>query len=318
MLAAAASAPVTGLERPALLTAGAAAWMATWWMTEAIPLPATSLLPLVLFPLLGIGTIAEAATPFANPVIFLFLGGFLIALAMERSGLPRRVALRTILFSGAGPRAIVAGFMAAAAGLSMWVSNTATAVMMLPIGVSVLELLPEEGRTSTGGGGSGHLGVCLMLGIAYACSIGGLGTLVGTPPNAFLAGFLSESYGRTIGFAEWMLFGVPLVLLGLPIAYLVLTRLVYPLGTEPVSGGRALIGQRLAELGPMSVAERRVLAVFGATAAAWITRPLVEVHLPGLGDTTIAIAGALALFLVPSGGGSSGTLLEWDHVSRLP
>jgi len=219
---------------PAPAGLGAAAWrvaaagvlMATWWVTEAIPIPATALLPLALFPLLGVADISDAAAPFANPIIYLFLGGFLIARAMEGTGLPRRIALSSIRLLGARPRSIIAGVMVSCAFLSMWVSNTATALMMLPIGLSLVALMPG-GESDEADEEKRRFGTALMLGIAYACSIGGMGTLIGTPPNAFLAGFMLESYGVTIGFAEWMLLGVPLVLVGLPLCYLVLTRIAF-------------------------------------------------------------------------------------------
>ena len=196
-----------GLSDAAWRTAAVGVLMATWWVTEAIPIPATALLPLALFPVLGIGSIGEAAGPFANPLIYLFLGGFLLAQAMQGAGLPRRIALDTVRLFGTRPGSVIGGIMAASAFLSMWVSNTATALMMLPIGLSLIELLP---------GGEGdpdraRFGTALMLSIAYACSIGGMGTLIGTPPNAFLAGFMLETYGVSIGFAQWMLLGVPLV-----------------------------------------------------------------------------------------------------------
>lgn len=304
-----------GLEGPAWRTAAVAVLMAVWWISEAIPIPATALLPLILFPVMGVATIGDAAAPFANPLIFLFLGGFLIAAAMQYWGLPRRVALRTIRVLGGKPRSIVGGIMLSCAFLSMWVSNTATALMMLPIGASVLALVP---------GGSDdaerqRLGTAIMLGIAYSCSIGGLGTLIGTPPNAFLAGFMLESYGIEIGFVQWMLLGVPLVAVGLPIAYLVLTRVAFPIGTAELTGGRELIRREVAALGPMSPAERRVMAVFVGTALLWVTRPVLTQWLPGISDAGIAMLAALVLFLVPSGDPErGGFLLDWRLAERTP
>ncbi|MFW6175481.1 MAG: SLC13 family permease, partial [Acidobacteriota bacterium] len=216
-----------GLDPAGWRTVGCGLLMATWWVTEAIPIPATALLPLALFPLLGVAGLESTAPPYANPLIFLFLGGFLLAAGMERWGLPRRIALGVVGAVGPGSGAVVAGFMASAEFLSMWVSNTATAVMMLPIGISVLELVRDR---EPAGDPHGHFGTALMLGIAYGCSIGGLGTLIGTPPNAFLAGFLSETYGVEITFVRWMAFGLPLVVVGLPLAWWVLTRLVFPHG----------------------------------------------------------------------------------------
>lgn len=291
--------------------------MAIWWVTEAIPIPATALLPLALFPPLGVAPIAEAAAPFANPIIYLFLGGFLIARAMEETGLPRRVALGSIRLLGARPGSIVAGVMASCAFLSMWVSNTATALMMLPIGLSLIDLMPagEDDLARR------RFGTALMLGIAYACSIGGMGTLIGTPPNAFLAGFMLESYGVAIGFAEWMLLGVPVVIVGLPLAYLLLTRIAFPLERREIRGGRDLVEREARALGRMRTPEVRVAIVFTLTALAWMTRPLLVgrfAALHGLSDAGIAIAAALVLFVLPSGGGRGRRLLDWKMARDTP
>jgi sodium-dependent dicarboxylate transporter 2/3/5 len=288
--------------------------MATWWVTEAIPIPATALLPLALFPLLEVGSFRENAVPFANPIIYLFLGGFLIAGAMQRWGLPRRIALRSIRIFGTRPGAIIAGIMASCAFLSMWVSNTATALMMLPIGLSLIDLVPGS-RTDPERRG---FATALMLGIAYACTIGGMGTLIGTPPNAFLAGFMSESYGVTIGFAEWMLVGVPLVLVSLPLCFLVLTRVAFPIRFDELPGGPELAEQELDSLGPMSTAERRVAAVFALTALLWMTRPLLAGHVPGLSDAGIAMAASIALFLIPAGAERGQRLLNWTEAEKTP
>ncbi len=318
---------------PAPAGLGAAAWrvaavgvlMATWWITEAIPIPATALLPLALFPLLRVLDIRDTAAPFANPIIYLFLGGFLIARAMESTGLPRRIALSSIRLLGARPRSIVAGVMASCAFLSMWVSNTATALMMLPIGLSLISLMPDDGEEDggihDGGGERRRFGTALMLGIAYACSIGGMGTLIGTPPNAFLAGFMLESYGVAIGFAEWMLVGVPVVLVGLPLCYLLLTRVAFPIRTRELPGGRELVDREARALGPMSGAEKRVAAVFVLTALTWMTRPILVGRidwLSGLTDAGVAMTAALVLFLVPSGESGGRRLLDWKLARDTP
>ena len=286
-------------------TAGAALLMATWWIGESIPIPATALLPLALFPLLGAGTIRETAEPYADPIIFLFLGGFLIALALEKCGLHRRIALGVMRRAGTGRRALVGGFMLAAALLSMWVSNTATALMMLPVALSVARVADEEGRAS--------LAVPLLLGLAYGCNIGGMGTLVGTPPNALLAGFMEQQYGVTITFLDWLKVGLPVVAVGLPITFLILTR-----GMERGDSGRAAaeLEREMARLGPITVAERRVALVFAATALLWITRPLLVPFVPGLSDAGIAMTGGIALFLIPSGRGDA--LMDWTTARGLP
>ncbi|MDX1624216.1 MAG: DASS family sodium-coupled anion symporter [Gemmatimonadota bacterium] len=297
-----------GLEPDAWRSAAVGALMATWWITEPIPLPATALLPIALFPLLGVGDPAEAAAPYAHPLIFLFLGGFLLALAMERWELHRRIALAILGRTGTRPRGIVAGFMATAGLLSMGISNTATTLMLLPIGISVLRL--TEGRKT------GSFGAALMLGLAFGASVGGVATLIGTPPNALTAAFLEEAYGVRIGFARWLLIGLPLVAVALPATWLLLTRVAFRLPPGRIPGVGRLIEAERDELGPMSPAERRVSIVFAITAAAWVTRPLLERAIPGLSDAGIAILAGIALFLVPAREGDR--LLNWRWARRLP
>jgi sodium-dependent dicarboxylate transporter 2/3/5 len=302
--------PVAGMRTGAL-----ALLMAVWWITEAIPIPATALLPLALLPLLGAGTIREAAAPYAHPLIFLFMGGFMLALAMQRWGLHRRLALHIIRRMGSQPSPIIAGFMISAALLSMWVSNTATAVMMLPIGLSVVEMGRNRGASSEEGD---PFAVALLLGIAYACSVGGLGTLIGTPPNAFMAAFLSETYQVEIGFAQWMLFGVPIVAVALPMTFFVLTRVLFPLGRTSSALEEDFLADALAATGPMSPAEKRVAAVFALTAAAWVFRPLLDNWIVGLSDAGIAVAAAVVLFLLPVDLSRGEFVLNWSWAQRVP
>ena len=297
-------------------TAGVALLMAVWWITEALPIPATALVPVVLFPLLEIRPMPDAAAPYANPLIFLFMGGFLIALAMQRWDLHRRIALRIIATVGTGPRALIAGFMLACAFLSMWISNTATAMMMLPIATSVVALARSDAEASDTQ--TDAFAVVMMLAIAYACNIGGMGTLIGTPPNALLAGFVNESYGISIGFAQWMGLGLPMVVLGLPLAYGVLAHWLYPLDTFALAGGRALVQQRLRDLGTMARAERMVAVVFAAVAVLWMTRPLLAPAVPGLTDAGIAMAGGLVLFALPVERATGTFVLDWDTAVQLP
>jgi solute carrier family 13 (sodium-dependent dicarboxylate transporter), member 2/3/5 len=306
-----------GMTPEAWRVAAVGVLMAAWWMSEAVPIPATALLPLPLFPLLGLGTIDEAAAPFANPVIFLFLGGFCIAQAMQRWALHRRIALNVIRFTGTRPVRLIGGFMVAAAFLSMWVSNTAVAVMMLPIGLSVVQLARPNLDVAAGPLES-NFGVALMLGIAYATSIGGVATLVGTPPNALLAGFMRESYGIEIGFGAWMLVGLPLAVLMLPVAWLLVTRVAYPPGITDIPGGRALIARELAALGRRGRGENVVAAVFVATATLWIVRPLLAGVVPGLSDAGIAIAAAIVLFMIPIDVSKGEFALNWEWARRLP
>lgn len=317
-----------GLDPAAWRTAAVGLLMAIWWLSEAIPIPATALVPLVLLPLLGAGSMQEVAAPYANPIIFLFMGGFLLALGMQRWNLHRRIALTILGRVGSRPSALVAGFMGSTALLSMWVSNTATALMMLPIALSIVQLFADREREADSprpsqvaqeeGDQRGDFAVVLMLSIAYAASIGGVGTLIGTPPNAFLAGFMEDAYGMEIGFARWMLIGLPLVAISLPLVYLVLTRAVYPLrGKELPDAGR-LIAAQLEEQGAMSRAEKSVAVVFALTAMAWISRPLLVRWIPGLSDAGIAMAGGLALFLLPVDFRKGVFALNWGWAKRLP
>jgi solute carrier family 13 (sodium-dependent dicarboxylate transporter), member 2/3/5 len=304
------------MSLPAWRTTAVAALMAVWWVTEAIPIPATALVPLVLFPVIGVRPIGEVAPAYANPVIFLFMGGFVLALAMERCDLHRRIALRVVRFVGMKPHLLILGFMVATAFLSMWVSNTATTVMMLPIALSVVHLVrSREVREQTAA--ERNLGLGLMLGVAYASSIGGLATLIGTPPNALLAAFMLETYGVQIGFAEWMLVGVPLVLVTLPVSWFALARVIYPVDREEIGGSRQLVEEVYRSLGPISPAQVRVAMVFVLTALLWIVRPLLEGWVPGLSDTGIAIAAAVSLFMIPSGDGQR-MLMDWRTAERLP
>lgn len=302
-----------GLSTAAWHTAAVGVLMAVWWMTEAIPIAATALLPIVLLPLLEARSIREATAPYANPLIFLFLGGFVIALGMERWKLHQRIALNVIRAIGTKPQAIVAGFMVSAAALSMWVSNTATAVMMLPIGLSILQL-----AQASPGEVPRNFGPALMLSIAYGCSIGGMSTLVGTPTNALLAGFFVETYDVHIGFAQWMMLGVPLMLIGLPLTFWVLTRWVFPIRIQTLPGGKALIHDALRQLGPVKKPEWMVMAVFGTVATLWIFRPLLAGAVPGLSDAGIAIGGALLMFLLPVDMRQGQFLLTWREAERLP
>ena len=308
------------LVLPAPGSMGAEAWaalglmllMATWWSTEAIPIPATALLPIVLVPALGLGTIGQATAPYANPIIFLFLGGFTLGLAMQRWNLHRRIALLTLKAMGDQPRRQIAGFMLATAFLSMWVSNTATAIMMLPIGLSVVAMMDN-----TNPEGVRKYATALLLAIAYSASIGGIATLIGTPPNALLAAYLSEDQGISVGFAQWMVLGVPVTLVMLVLTWWWLTRRDFGIGRASDSG--QMIRDELAQLGAMSRGERLVAVVFVITATAWIFRPLLSASLmPWLSDTGIAIAAAIAMFLIPVDTRERTFVLNWDSANKLP
>ena len=302
----------SGIQLEAWRTAAAGAFMAVWWITEAVPIPVTSLLPLVLFPILGISPIRETAHPYANPLIFLFMGGFIIAMAMQRWNLHVRMALNIIKFMGNRPTSIIAGFMIATAFLSMWVSNTATTMMMMPIGLSIIELSKAQRQQEH------NFAVALMLGIAYSASIGGIGTLIGTPTNALLAGFMSETYNLEIPFANWLMIGLPVVLLGLPLVFFMLTKVIFPFSLPALSKETDYIHKKLETLGPVSRPEKMVAAVFTLVAVLWIIRPLITDWLPGLSDAGIAILGAVLLFLLPVDVSKNTFVLDWKTAEQLP
>ncbi|QWC85545.1 DASS family sodium-coupled anion symporter [Nocardioidaceae bacterium] len=330
------------LSPGARVTAALGVLMAVWWMTEAIPLAATALLPLVVVPALTQQTIDDSAAPYADPIVFLFLGGFLIAIAMQKWDLHRRIALLTLRRVGTAPRRIVLGMMIATAFLSMWVSNTATTLMMLPIALSVLTLVIDNSAAEEDGDAGSRIkdgeavrevvsdpdvrvfGVALVLSVAWAASIGGLGTLLGSPPNAIVAGYLASELDKPVGFAQWMLLGVPLVVVFLLLAWLLITRVLYRFGLDSLPGGAELIDRQLTELGPMSRGEKSVLAVFAGAAFFWIVPGLLSnvdslaEAAPVLGqvdDTVVAIAAGVALFLIP--GDSEGRrLLAWSDAER--
>jgi sodium-dependent dicarboxylate transporter 2/3/5 len=302
---------------PAWRTAAVGVLMATWWITEAIPLAATALLPIVLFPALGVASVSASTAPFANPVIFLFLGGFLIAVALESCGLHRRIALAVLNVVGARPANLILGFMIATAFISLWVSNTATVVMMMPMATSVIAFTRggvEAPRDSRGRA----FDVALLLGVAYAASIGGLGTLIGTPPNALFAGFMLETYDVQIGFLEWMMLGVPIVAVAIPFTWLLLTRWLFRVGSDPVVGGAAMLRDQRDALGPISRAEWTVGTIAAITALAWVSQPIIERWLPAVTDTGIAITGALLLFIVPLAWRPLRVSLTWKEAERLP
>ena len=331
--------PGGDLTEAGVATIAVGVLIATWWVTEALPLPATSLLPIALFPLLGVVPIEDATAPYANDLIFLFMGGFMLALGMQRWGLHRRIALITVRAVGTSPVRMIGGFMLATGFLSMWVSNTATTVAMLPIGLSVLVLvLGNQGAEPGGeveaeateeqeltGRGASNFATCLMLSIAYAASIGSLATLIGTPPNLFMASFLESEYDINIGFGEWMLVGLPLSAVFLAIAWVVLTRFIYPPEMDEISGGREIIQEQIDEMGPTSRGEKVVLTVFVLTALSWILNsilpsifPSLEEALSGVSDAGIAIFAALVLFAIPIDWRNGVFALDWSTARQLP
>ena len=302
-----------GLSPEAWRTAAVTALMAIWWISEAIPIYATALVPIILFPFLGITDIGGATTPYANPIIYLFLGGFFLAIAMERWQLHRRIALSIVLRSGVKSTSIIFGFMMASALLSMFVSNTATAIMMLPIAISILDLTKDATEYERR-----NFQIVLILGIAYGCNIGGMGTLIGSPPNALLAGFFMENYGFEVSFLDWMIVGVPVVFLSLPLVFLLLTRFLYPIHLPELKGGKVFIQGELTAMGRVTAQETMVGMVFFITASLWIIRPFISEWIPGLSDAGIAIGSAVVLFLLPSLDESQRSLLSWNDTKRMP
>jgi sodium-dependent dicarboxylate transporter 2/3/5 len=308
--------PPEGLDLSGWKVACVALLMAGLWITEAMPMAATALLPLALLPLAGVAPVDQVAPPYASPVIYLFLGGFMISLAMERWGLHRRIALAVLARVGSRPDAIIGGFMLASALLSMWISNAATTLMMLPIAMSVTQLLSASDREA-----AMRFAPPLMLGLAYASSIGGLGTPIGTPPNAFLVGHMQKEHGLELSFMQFMAMGFPIMLVSLPVVFWVLTRLCFrvPRGELPGAGER-LAAERAA-LGPMTRGELLTSVVFCSAALLWITRPLLAKQIPvfnDLGDAGVAVAAGISLFLLPVDFRKGVFVMDWKTASRVP
>ncbi|GAA8145985.1 SLC13 family permease [Helicobacter pylori] len=338
------------------VVAGVAVLMGIWWMTEAIDLPATALLPLVLFSVFSVDQFASVSSSYASPIIFLFMGGFILALSMQKWNLHTRIALSIILLVGTSPRRLILGFMIATGFLSMWVSNTATAVMMLPIGMSVLQLVAKlvgkenasnswhqkEEITKVHGGIMGNIvhkgkditqviqekttiyrtnfSICLMLGIAYAASIGSLGTLIGTPPNALLAGYMKTAFNIEIDFARWMVFGTPLAFIMLILSWLLLTYVIFPLKIKEIPGGKEVIRAELKKLGRLSRAEISVGVIFILASLGWI---FLDTILKSWGvkidkiDSVIAMGVSALLFILPANN-QGDRLIDWGVAKKLP
>lgn len=302
-------------------------WMGVWWLTEAVPIYATALLPVAVFPLLGVSGMKEAAAPYGDPLIFLFMGGFFLALSMENWGLGKRIALNILRVVGARPANMVAGFMLTTAILSAFVSNTATTSMMLPIAISVIQLLKKKGNQDH------KFSVCLLLGIAYSASIGGAASIIGSPSNVFLVSYLrssiAEPYQTEISFTRWMMFGVPLAIVLLPIVFLLLTRVLYPISVKIIKGGNQLIRDELTSLGDANRGEWCTFFVFMVTATLWVLRPFLAkidigiagsswLPFAGLTDAGIAMFAALLLFLIPVDFKARRFVMDWETALKLP
>jgi len=308
-----------GLSDAGWSTAAIAVLMAVWWATEAIPIAATALLPLACFPLLGAVNMADAAAPYANKVIYLFLGGFVVAFAMQRWNLHRRIALNILQHAGGSGRLLVGGFLLTSALISMWVMNTSTAMMLTPVAVSVITVIHASIRDLDSQARE-DFQYALLLAVAYGATIGGLTTLVGTLPTAMLAAFMLSSYGTEINFADWMMVGVPLAILLLPLCWFVLTRWVFDVSFKTSGEGKAELKKLRDELGEISRPEIRIAVVAAIMIVAWVGRPfwIQFPGLVGLDDTGIAIVGAIAMFVIPSGDKDDPVLLRWQYAEQLP
>jgi sodium-dependent dicarboxylate transporter 2/3/5 len=315
-------------------TLGMMVWMATWWLTEAVDIEVTALLPIVAFPLLGVAPLGKVLPPYAADVIFLFMGGFIIGLAIERWGLDRRIAFFVLRLVGARPSAIVGGFMAVTAFLSMWVSNTACAAMMVPIALSVIDLVLRS-RTGKGLKESGgipqdkiperNFATGLLLCVAYAASIGGIATIIGSPPNGIAVRYIQQTFQKEVSFFDWLLVGGPFTLVFLPIAWLMVTRVLFRADIGEIAGGRQHFDEEYRKLGPLTRGEKTVLSVFSVTAFLWIFSPLLKPvviagmkPLAGLSDAGIAMLAALALFLIPVDRAKGVRAMDWDTAVKLP
>ncbi len=317
-----------GVEQKASIVLAVAGLMITWWVTEALPMPVVALVPLIFFPLLRVSTLEETAAPYANPVIFLFMGGFMLGLAIEKWNLHRRIALNIVRMTGTSGDKIVLGFILATGLLSMWLSNTATTMMMFPIALSVIHVMKEN---HTGEGNMSNFSLTIMLAIAYASNIGGIATIIGTPPNVAYVGYIQKKYDYDVDFVSWMLICTPLAILLLACLYFTMVKWLFPNKIKSNNATRQLIQNELAQLGPLSVAEKRVLIIFAGTAFLWITRGIINdiQHVFKLDDTIIALLCAVALFICPSGtlrrakkdpadiDASHNSLLEWGDTSKM-
>jgi sodium-dependent dicarboxylate transporter 2/3/5 len=293
--------------------------MAVWWATEALPVPVTAFLPIIVFAPLGVATLKDAAAPYANPIIYLYLGGFLMAMSLERWNLHRRIALAILDRTGSDGRRLVGGFMLVCAMLSMWMTNTSTTMMLLPIVLSVVVVIGDN-APNLSERERHNFQLAMLLGLAYSASIGGLATLIGTPPNALLIGFMAENYGIEISFARWMLVGVPVTLIMLPIAWVLLTRVLFPVNIPASNAVQNHLHQMREELGEMTTPERRIAIIFGTVIFSWMLRkPITDwLGITGVSDSGIVMTAALLLFLLPSGSREQPQLMTWQYASRLP
>jgi sodium-dependent dicarboxylate transporter 2/3/5 len=309
----------SAMNAEAWRTAAVGLWMAIWWATEAIPVPVTAFLPIVIFEPLGISSLRDAAAPYANPIIYLFLGGFLMALALERWNLHRRIALAILDKTGTDGGRLIAGFMFVCAMLSMWMTNTSTTMMLLPIVLSVIAVI-RDNVSDLSDKSRDDFQIAMLLGLAYSASIGGLATLVGTPPNALLIGYLAENYNIEISFARWMTVGIPVTVVMLPVAWFVLTRFLHPVNVPASEAVSRHLHELREEMGPITTPEKRVAIIFGFVIISWmLRRPLTELAgISGISDAGIVMTAGVLLFMLPSGNVTQPQLMTWHDAIRLP
>jgi solute carrier family 13 (sodium-dependent dicarboxylate transporter), member 2/3/5 len=304
-----------GVEAQAKIVLAIAALMITWWVTEAIPMPVVAMLPLILFPLLGVSTLKETSASYGDSILFLFLGGFMIGLAIEKWNLHTRIALYIIRLTGTSGDRIVLGFILATGFLSMWLSNTATTMMMYPIAASLIHVVSQNRE---GHGNMKNFSLAVMLAIAYASNFGGIATIIGTPPNVAFIAFIEKKYHYTVQFIDWMLLCTPIAFMLMISLYFVMTKWLYPNKLKSDDSTKLLIRSKIEELGPLSIAEKRVLVIFCSTAFLWITKDLINATgIIKLDDTIIAMLGATSLFICPSGMEKSKRVLEWPDTSKM-
>lgn len=306
-----------GLSKQANAVLATTLWVAVWWILEVVPIAVTAMLPIILFPLTGAMPLEETTASFGHKYVFLYVGGFILAIAIEKWNLHKRIALNIINIIGTSVSRIILGFMVATAFLSMWISNTATTVMMLPIGMAIISQLKDNPDTAEDE--NRIFGKALMLGIAYSASIGGMATLIGTPPNLILAGILEDQYNIELTFSKWMTFGLPISLILLAICWNYITKFAFSFKQKEFPGGRIEIQKQLKDLGQISYQEKTVLLVFILTALLWITRPfLLKPLLPAIDDTIIALISAIVLFILPTKGQEEKRIINWESAVKLP
>ena len=306
-----------GLTENASYVIATALWMVTWWITEAVSISVTALLPLLLFPLFKIMPIADVGANYGSPIVFLFFGGFVLALALEKVNLHKRIALNIIKRTGTTPNKVILGFMIATGFMSMWISNTASTVVMLPIAMSVIQLLVDDrdGFTKK----DQNFAVSVMMGIAFAANAGGIATVIGTPPNSILIGLLENQYNIEISFVKWMIFGLPFSIVLITIIYFVMVKWLFPNKGFTFNATKDFIDLELNKLGKTTKKEKHVLIIFGITIFLWIFRTIINSIIPNLdlSDTMISMFGALALFTIPFNLKKGDFILHWNDTQKL-